>query len=587
MMKRLITFFAVAFLLSTPAMLLVSCGDDDPVTEQTSPASDTSNDKNKSDDDSKKPSDDSSQNENVGWPANYGGVMLQGFYWDSYDDSNWAVLERQATELSQYFDLIWVPNSAYANSLSSNMGYHPVYWFDHKSAFGTEAQLRSMISTFREKGTGIIEDVVINHRASVDANWLNFPAEVYKGVTYQLTAADICQDDESKDNGYKPSGARDSGEGWGGARDLDHSGANVQKNVNAYLDFLLNDLGYTGFRYDFVKGFSGKYVGEYNKTAQPRFSVGECWDGNKTVVTSWINATKTDGVIRSAAFDFPMKYRLNAAFGSQQYNQLTQPMLANDVNYARYAVTFVDNHDTYREDSRLGSNVCAANAYILCMPGTPCLFLKHWQQNKGTLKRLIALRRAAGITNQSKMTLKATATGAVVTTQGVKGTVVLLLGSAQADTAKLHLAVEGKNFAAYADASVDLTTVMSVTDADAQPEERVTVTIPSFCTVVAGETCAFFESPASWGDTIMCWRWDNNYNYTGNQWPGANCTLLGTADNGRKVWKWTWDGKRTSASSPDSGIIFNNGSNAHQTSNLDFYNGGYYTEDGYFDTVKQ
>lgn len=23
-----------------------------------------------------------------GWPANYGGVMLQGFYWDSYEDAN-------------------------------------------------------------------------------------------------------------------------------------------------------------------------------------------------------------------------------------------------------------------------------------------------------------------------------------------------------------------------------------------------------------------------------------------------------------------------------------------------------------------
>ena len=22
-----------------------------------------------------------------GWPANYGGVMLQGFYWDGYDDA--------------------------------------------------------------------------------------------------------------------------------------------------------------------------------------------------------------------------------------------------------------------------------------------------------------------------------------------------------------------------------------------------------------------------------------------------------------------------------------------------------------------
>ena len=75
-----------------------------------------------------------------GWPANYNGVMLQGFYWDGYADSNWTTLESQADELSQYFSLIWVPNSAYANDLKNNMGYHPVYWFDHKSAFGTEAE---------------------------------------------------------------------------------------------------------------------------------------------------------------------------------------------------------------------------------------------------------------------------------------------------------------------------------------------------------------------------------------------------------------------------------------------------------------
>ena len=191
-----------------------------------------------------------------GWPANYDGVMLQGFYWDSYADTKWTNLESQADEMSQYFQIIWVPNSAYANATSNNMGYHPVYWFNHKSAFGTEAQLRSMISTFKQKGTGIIEDVVINHRASVNSNWLSFPKETYNGVDYQLTAADICQDDEAKDNGYKPTGAKDTGEGWGGARDLDHTGENVQKNVMAYEDFLLNDLGYTGFRYDFVKGFS-------------------------------------------------------------------------------------------------------------------------------------------------------------------------------------------------------------------------------------------------------------------------------------------------------------------------------------------
>ena len=31
-----------------------------------------------------------------GWPANYSGVMLQGFYWDSFSESKWTKLEAQA-----------------------------------------------------------------------------------------------------------------------------------------------------------------------------------------------------------------------------------------------------------------------------------------------------------------------------------------------------------------------------------------------------------------------------------------------------------------------------------------------------------
>jgi hypothetical protein len=59
------------------------------------------------------------------------------------------------------------------------------------------------------------------------------------------------------------------------------------------------------------------------------------------------------------------------------------------------------------------------------------------------------------------------------------------------------------------------------------------------------------------------------------------CQELGTAANGRKVWKWTWDGtkqKNSSATQP-AFIIFNNNEKP-QTSNLDFENGGYYTKDG-------
>ena len=46
-----------------------------------------------------------------GWASDYSGVMLQGFSWDSYNESQWKVLEKQADELKGYIDLVWLPQS--------------------------------------------------------------------------------------------------------------------------------------------------------------------------------------------------------------------------------------------------------------------------------------------------------------------------------------------------------------------------------------------------------------------------------------------------------------------------------------------
>ena len=51
-----------------------------------------------------------------GWPKNYSGVMLQGFYWDSYDHTSWAQLTNKASDLKGYIDLVWIPQSAKAVS---------------------------------------------------------------------------------------------------------------------------------------------------------------------------------------------------------------------------------------------------------------------------------------------------------------------------------------------------------------------------------------------------------------------------------------------------------------------------------------
>ena len=528
-----------------------------------------------------------------GWPENYGGVMLQGFYWDGYADSKWTVLEKQADELSQYFDLIWIPQSGktseYYHTKRNTMGYDPCFWLDHNSCWGTEAELKKMIQTFKDKGTGIIEDVVINHKNGL-TTWVDFPDE--ENGTYSIkwdntNFSGICQDDECNKNGYKTTGAKDTGDNFEGYRDLDHTNETVQKNVKTYLDFLLKELGYAGFRYDMVKGYAAKYTGNYNNTANPTYSVGECWDGNKTVVTNWIDGTKVDGKIQSAAFDFPMKYNINSAFGGGNWNALSNSMLSNDKTYARYSVTFVDNHDTFRRDENkkdyLGNNICAANAYILTMPGTPCLFLKHWQSNKGTLKRLIALRKAAGITNESEILASETlGNGYLLCVQGSKGKLRLHLGpvgniSFNNPEDMWTLAIEGKNYKVYASKDVDQTAMNAITDEDEKPEEEVE--IPSFCTIAEGETCAFFVAPKSWGSQIKCWRWDKQYNYTTNVWPGVNCEKLGTDSKGNTVWKWTLKASdKKSQASTNEGIIFNDGSK--QTGDLAFTNGGYYNENG-------
>ena len=605
-----------------------------------------------------------------GWPSQYGGVMLQGFYWDGFDDSQWSVLEQQADHLSGTFDLVWLPQSG--NCGGTSMGYDDLYWFNnYNSSFGTEAELRSLISTFRQKGIKTIADVVINHRKEL-SSWVVFPKETYKGVTYQMVSTDVCKNDDggktktwADQNGYQLSDNIDSGEGWDGMRDLDHKSENVQTIVKAYLDFLKNDLGYAGFRYDMVKGYSASFTGQYNTASAPEFSVGECWDGTNTI-RNWIDGTKVDGAIQSAAFDFQFRYTVrNAANNGKWTNLAAQndgnwPLVSSNYEngaYRRYAVTFVENHDTEKRPNAaqdpLKKDTLAANAYLLAMPGTPCVFLTHWLAYPTEIKTMVAARKAAGIHNESTYSGIYSASAyysAVVKTNNEDRLLVAVGNTANVDrnisAAEWTKVLSGYHYAYYLPSTLNtayvdlpsstytgeqkalLTAVTTAADAQLvyttngqtptaastkvasgtsitipigtttlqvglliggqvsgivsrtlvvkKKQEDQPFEIPSFCTVNAGEICAFFEAPASWGSQINVWAWMNGgdgKDYVGTNWPGVASTLLGTANNGNKVFKWT----STKTTAPDK-IIFNNGSS--QTADLPFTNGGYYTKEG-------
>ena len=351
-----------------------------------------------------------------GWASDYSGVMLQGFSWDSYNESQWKVLEKQADELKNYIDLVWLPQSGKCLETTQVMGYMPYYYFNQNSSFGSEAELRSLITKFKAAGIGAIADVVVNHRNT--EGWYTFPAETYKGVTYQMQSTDICKNDDggttatqAATDGVSLSQNNDEGTDFGGCRDIDHKSENVQKVIKAYLKYLKDDLGYTGFRYDMVKGFDGSHVADYNDATGVEYSVGEYWDGNDKI-ESWINRTNK----KSAAFDFQFRYNVRDAVNGAANGKVTKSSdwsklnsndnLMHDANYRRYAVTFVENHDTQKrseseQNDPLRKDTIAANAYMLAMPGTPCIFQPHWRDYKPELKEMIAARKYAGITNMS------------------------------------------------------------------------------------------------------------------------------------------------------------------------------------------
>ena len=563
-----------------------------------------------------------------GWPENYGGVMLQGFYWDSFKDTRWAVLEQQATDLASSFDLIWIPQSG--NCGSQSMGYDDLWWFnDYNSSFGNEVQLRSMIQTFKTVGLGTIADVVINHRRNL-SNWVDFPKETWNGETYEMLSTDICANDDggatkkwATSNGYSVSANNDTGEGWGGMRDLDHKSENVQRIVKAYLNFLLSDLGYAGFRYDMVKGYSGSYTKMYNEDSKPQFSVGECWDSSNTI-RKWIDDTEKT----SAAFDFQFRYTVRNACNNGNWTYLNRqndgnwPLVSNNYDggaYRQYAVTFVENHDTeWRSSSApqdpIKKDTLAANAFLLAMPGTPCVFLKHWQDYKPEIKAMIAARKLSGINNKS--VYENIVSDAKYFANSIDGKLLVVVGDEKQFMPEGGLwtkILSGHHYAYYLANTMETAWVNKGSGDFTEPFDIELKAVSNtddaqlVYTLDGSEPSATNGTPCLSGtllhvDATMTLKVGllvngvisgiitRTFNYqeaepvTYSQrknWPGIDCELLGTAPNGNKVWKWTWDGTKqnnSSATQPQK-IIFNN-TGQPQTDNLDFTQAGYYNDEG-------
>ena len=414
-------------------------------------------------------------------------VMLQGFTWNSaprgtswnkenpspYWGKWYGIMKKNASSIKDTFGYVWFNPPSVCDTNSSE-GYAPTELNDLNSYYGTAAELKEVIQAIQPAKA--IADIVVNHRAG-STSWGDFTNPSWCEDYYA-----ICSDDEGFTNSSSPmynsskKGSPDTGDGYGAYRDLDHTNTVVQQGIIDWMNNVLKPAGFVGWRYDYVKGFGARYVGQYNADSSAEFSVGEYWPtagysidnpsswGNE--IKNWISGTETGGQ-RSRAFDFALKGAMNGVFNEGK----SYAKLADDSNLyisqPADAVTFVDNHDTGSNQNHWPVNsekIGLAYALILTHPGVPCVAWSHYftfaeggngdttyphsgisaagtyvggsnvAGTSNTLRQhidyLIGLRKELGIEYDSEReTKKADSSGYAAEITGANGSLIVLIGT--------------------------------------------------------------------------------------------------------------------------------------------------------------
>ena len=446
-------------------------------------------------------------------PSECEDVMLQAFYYDSYRDgapgdvlingkqlgnTKWNVLLAQSGEIGTYFDLVWLPPSGKSEG---GTGYHQTQYSNQNSDWGSQKELLEFIHRMHAAETKVVADIVINH-AGCKSSWCDFyPQNFGEYGTFQPDASWICKTDEVNYNPEagewqgKATGTDDGGynmqDNYASARDWAHADPRVQEMMKAYLKWMKDVIGFDGWRYDYAQGFKGKYIDMYNSAAANYFSVVEFWNGDMNNIKSYLNDVNWN----TLAFDFSTKYSAIQGIADGDYAKCKGSGLLG-AGLSKYAVTFVDSHDTYfgcqggrDNNDEIGGcgksmedynkdRVLGANAFILSMPGVPCVFYPHWAKYKDAIGKMVLARKAAGVHSESKVSDEAGNGYYKSTITGKHGSIRLLLGpnsGFNTTPAGYTLAYKGGNFAMYYTTTQAQAPILSITPSTIYKTETLQV----------------------------------------------------------------------------------------------------------------
>lgn len=341
------------------------------------------------------------------------GVLLQAFFWNCPSLENsaglwWGRIADALPDLkNDGFTALWLPPASKAAEFAS-MGYDIYDYFDlgafdQKGStatwFGTQQALSSLIQAAHDNSFQVYADVVLNHNSGGDAQETNGIDGQVRWTKFTPKSGKFPRDWRC----FHPSPYETmDGATFDDMPDLCHRNPQVYAAMMEYTRWLIEDIGFDGFRFDFVQGYGPwlvKGIAEYrykrgNNDIRP-FCVGECWESDLQV-DQWLTAVN-DALMDNAvsAFDFPLQANLKKLCDQFGFDLRTLTSGTVVESFPAEAVTFVDNHDTATTANAVINDKMLAYAVVLTSEGYPCVF---WQDyfnfnlaGRGTANGIAAL----------------------------------------------------------------------------------------------------------------------------------------------------------------------------------------------------
>lgn len=257
--------------------------------------------------------------------------------------------------------------------------------------FGDNEAYRRMVAAARERGVGVIKDVVLNHAGS--AHWWMQDLPSQDWFNNDSTFKPTTHVREAIQDPHAAQADRDIfTDGWFVATMPDMN----QRNPLLANYLIQNTLwwveyaGLSGLRIDTYSYSDHKFLTEWSRRVTEEYPnlgiVGEEWSGSPATVSYWQRGRKpADGYVSylPTLFDFPLQEAVSAALLEKEDWGTGMRRIYRTLSYdGLYAdpyqlVVFPDNHDVSRIFTVLGKRVDLtkmAIAFFLTTRGTPQLY---------------------------------------------------------------------------------------------------------------------------------------------------------------------------------------------------------------------